>query len=356
MSPVRTLLLILPLLGTIARAATFAEPVRLTPSPATEVALAYTTDGPLVVWRNEAGTLIARAAGGSDEHLVASETQRIAVAAIGRGGLAVWTQTSGAVMVVRLTGDGVPSGAIVRLASNAAGAVTVAASEDRYFVAWLSNLGEVYSALLDSSAGIQVPAMAASTQSLDSIDELRSASSGDGFAVVWHRWSPTRAIHALTFDANGTPASLVPMVIEEDGYFPDVTWNASTYFVAWGDARGIGGRTLTPQRDLGRRVRVTGEEDVVPRIGWDGSAYDAAFVRYAHPRPGFSIPFMAAQRFRPSGADLENLGARAPLLPGSWDLDARDGRVDLVVASSDGVTLQTATVTTPPVRSRAVRH
>jgi hypothetical protein len=335
----------------------FGPPVQLTSTAATQVSLAYTTDDLLVLSRADSVVRVKASRVAGDGYLVTDSAVRAAISAIEDRGLVVWTSASGAVLAMRLSSTGEPAGSAVRIGDLAAGSIAIAASGDRYLVAWQGNLDNVYATLLDSGAGVRVPSMPISTIGLAPIGELAAASNGDGFAVVWHSWAHDLKIFAVTLDHNAQPVNLEPLVVAENGLFPDVTSNGSHYFVAWGntDYKGVRARTLAPDRTLGRIVSVSSDPGAAaPRIAWDGSAYSAAFIRIAQPRPGLMIPFLSAVRIRESGGAVETLGSVVPFFGQDFELVARDGVVDLVV--SGGLTRRTAVVHPPRVRSRAVRH
>jgi hypothetical protein len=340
-------------------AAPFAEPVKLTTSSvasAPRVALAYSNDHVLALWSHQ-GKVRVKAAGLNVEHVIAESATGAAIASVGARAVAVWTDGSGSVWSRRLASDGTPAGLAVKIGDKAAGPVTVAANATRYLVAWDSPQEHIYSTLLDSTGAVLLPPLAITDTGAD-VGEPVASSNGVGFAVVWHTWPPAERVYAALYDGNGIPESFHPMLVGERALYPDITSNGEGYFVAWGDRdfQGIRGRSISATGDLGRRVTITSDNGVVPRLAWDGSAYSMAYVVTAYPRPGYTIPYLASRRFRESGGFVEGLGASAPLFAQGYDLKARAGRVDLLVPTGEGLTLQTATVATPPLRSRAVRR
>ncbi len=351
-------LVLLALVPLCSSADPFGPPVKLTSSTASRVSVAYVGERVLALWVRD-GVVRAKATDlEGDGSVLAESVAHAAIAAIGHRALAVWTLGSGEVMAVRLTGDGVPVGAAVRIGSHAAGPVAVAASVDRYLVAWDSPLEQIYTTLLNSSVEIQVPAMVASNLSGADIGEPVAASNGSGFAVAWHTWPPDEKVFVLTFEASGIQSTIEPLLVSEAALYPDVTSNGTGYFIAWGNrdvGGGIRGRTLTSSQEPGRRVIVSSDNGVVPRIAWDGSAYSVVYVRSTH-SPRYTFVYLYAMRFRESGGFVEHLGVSSVFYSTGLDLIARSGRVDLIGGNQAGVNWQTAVVHSPPPdRRRGVR-
>ena len=150
------------------------------------------------------------------------------------------------------------------------------------------------------------------------------------------------------------PASMTPLLVSDDGLFPDITSNGDSFFTAWMDGNGLlHARTLTVERELGR-VRSLGVGQA-PRITWDGFAYIVAFAREVSAAARLLVSRAvrhADQRLR---RRRRNVGEVGVILPRTWDVDARDGRVHLVVSSNE-VTLRSATVREPRPRIRVLRH
>lgn len=341
-------------------AAPFGPQVLLTSTHPSKAALAYTTDGVLAAWIDQGVVRVKATDLAGDGYVIGEGALGVAIAAIGERGIVAWTEGSGAVRAMGVTDEGVPFGVAMTIGDEAAGSVAVAASGDRYLVVWDTTIEEVRAALLDRSISIRAPAMTLAFVSGGDTGEVVAASNGSDFAVAWHTWAPASQVLAIIVSGAGFPQTFEPIVVADHAFYPDITSDGTNYLIAWGDTRsqGIRGRTMasTYNYELGRVIKFTSSEDVVPNIAWDGSAYSMAFIRVAHPRPGFAIPFLTAYRFRESGAVVENLGASAPLFAQGYVLDARAGRVDLLVPGSNGLTLQTAFVEAPAHRSRAVRR
>ncbi|HEV7241326.1 MAG TPA: hypothetical protein VGQ36_18990 [Thermoanaerobaculia bacterium] len=341
-------ILFLFLLAATALADPLEAPVQLAPTSAAHVEVTATAVGPLAIWIRDDGVMKAQG------RYVTNTAVRGAVASFGDYALVVWTRADGAVMAVRVRPDGMTAGVVRRIGSNATGPIAIAAASDRYFVTWAGTLGEVYAAIVSDVGNPLVPAMPLTTQSPSMINEIAAAASENGFAAVWHVWSEKK-VFATTAAESGVPASMTPLLVSDDGLFPDITSNGDSFFAAWtdGDFESLLARTLTLDRELGR-IRSLGK-GMAPRISWDGFAYTVAFARNVQPRPGFSFPVLWVTRVNVAGGVVETLASAAALLPGSWDVDARSGRVHLVRSSSD-VAIQSATVREPDPRMRVLRH
>ena len=329
----------------------FETPIQLDQTSAADVEVTATAEGPLPIWIDDTGEMRANG------RFVTAAAVRGAVASFGDYALVVWTQADGAVMAKRVRPDGVTAGLVRRIGSNATGPVAIAAASDRYFVTWGGTLGEVYAAIVSDVGNPLVPAMPVTTQSPSQspsgIDEIAASASENGFAAVWHVWSE-RKVFAITVAESGVPASMTPLLVSDDGLFPDITSNGDSFFTAWMDGNGLlRARTLTVERELGR-VRSLGVGQA-PRISWDGFAYIVAFARVVHPRPGFAFPVLFVTRVNAYGGVIETLAQAAALLPRTWDVDAGSGRVHLVVSSNE-VTLRSATMREPRPRMRVLRY
>jgi len=326
----------------------FETPVQIATTSAPHVEVASTAAGPLAIWIEDGGTLRANG------RFVSDAAKGASVASFGEYALVVWTLEDGAVMAKRVRPDGMTAGLVRRIGSNATGAIAIAAASDRYFVTWGGTLGEVYAAIVNDVGDPLVPAMPVTTQSPGTIGEIAAAASADGFAAVWHVWPGETKVFAITVAESGVPLSMTPIEISDDGIFPDITSNGNNFFIAWtnGEALWMSARTLTLQRDLGR-VRSIGPSRI-PRIAWDGFAYTVAFAREFSPRGGFVFPVLFVTRINEYGGVIETLATAAALVPREWDVDARNGRLHLVISSGD-LTLRSATVREPRPRTRVLR-
>lgn len=335
------------LIAATALADPFEPPIQLEQASAADAEVTATAEGPLAIWIDDGGEMRANG------RFVTAAAVRGAVASFGDYALVVWTQADGAVMAKRVRPDGVTAGVIRNIGSNATGPVAIAAASGRYFVTWGGTLGEVYAAIVSEVGNPLVPAMPVTTQSPSGIGEIAAAASENGFAAVWHVWSE-RKVFAITVAESGVPSSMTPLLVSDDGLFPDITSNGDSFFTAWMDGNGLlRARTLTVERELGR-VRSLGVGQA-PRITWDGFAYIVAFAREVQPRPGFSFPVLFVTRVNAYGGVVEPLGEVGVILPRTWDVDARGGRVHLVVSSNE-VTLRSATMREPRPRIRVLRH
>lgn len=327
----------------------FGPPVRFTENSASRAEVASMATGPLAVWLEASGAVRANG------HLVTDAAVELGVASAGESALVAWTQADGSVLVMRRRADGTAGGIARKIGSNASGevAVAAAAAENRYLVAWTGSLGEIYAALVSGHGVPVMPAMPVTTQSSSTIAEVAAAASTDGFAIVWHDL-PARKVFATTLDVGGLPVSMTPLLLSENGGFPDVASDGNVFFTAWGIGT-IYARTLTVDRELGRVRNVTAGS--APRIAWDGFAYGMAFVRPVSPRPGFSFPVLMTIRVTVHGTIVEYLSLANQLLPGAWDVDAVPGRVDLIMGAG-GVAVESAIVREPRLRERVrmVRH
>jgi hypothetical protein len=340
-------LLGIPFLLLLASAALadFGPSTQFTTASSGYVAVASTTTGPLAVWREDTG--VVRANG----QLIAEDSTRIAASSLGDFALVVWTEPDGSVTAVRRRPDGTSAGVERHIGSNATGPVAVIAAGDRYFVAWAGSLGQVYASIVTSLGDRIVPAMPVTTQSTGTIDEVSAAASADGYAIVWHVLAE-RKVFAVTVHASGAPVSMTPLLLSGDGGFPDVASDGSGFFAVWGIGT-IYARTLELDGTLGRVRTVT--TGVAPRVVWDGFAYGLAFIRDFQPRPGTYLHQLVTMRISEYGTYVEGLQAANTLLPRSWDVDARPGRLDLVYSLS-WIAVQSATVGEPRTRIRVLRH
>ena len=346
MRPLGIPILLFLLLAATAFADPFETFIQLAPSSAPCVQVANTTAGPLAIWVNDAGVMRA------NERFVTDAAVRGGVASFGDYALVVWTQPDGSVMAKRVQPDGRTAGVVRKIGSNANGPIAIAAAKDRYFVAWGGTLGEVYAAIVNDVGDPFVPAMPVTTQSPSLVGEIAAAASEDGFAAVWHSWAEQKVL-AVTVAESGVPVSMTPLLVSDNGIFADVTSNGDDFFVAWTDGPSLRARTLTVGRELGR-VRSLGVGQA-PRISWDGFAYTVAFVREVRPRPGFAFVVLFVARFNVYGGVVETIAEAVTVVPRTWDVDAKDGRVHLVISTSE-VTLRSATVREPRPRERVLRH
>jgi hypothetical protein len=309
------------------------------------VAVASTPAGPLAVWRDVNGTVKANG------NVVTTSSARIAAASIGNFALVVWTEADGDVMAARRNADGSAAGVARRVGMHATGPVAIAGMTDRYFVAWPGDFGAIYGAIVNTIGLPMIPAMPITTQSSANVTEIAAAAASAGFAAVWHD-VPARKVHAITVNENGSPVSMDPLLLSDDGALPDVASNGEVFLGVWG-AGTIESRTFTIDRTLGIVHKVT--EGAAPKVAWDGTAFGIAFARTVNPRPGFSFPQLFAMRITIYGTYVEQFAPVSSLLPGDWDMGAIPGRLDLV-HSSNGVWVESATVHAPRSRMRAMRH
>lgn len=323
-----------------------AVPVLAVPS---ELGIASTASGPLAVWREDSGAVIANG------NVVTGGAVRMAVAANGDFALVGWTEADGAVRAMRRNADGTTAGVVSTIGSNAAGPIAVAAAGDRYFIAWAGSLGEVYAALVSTAGVPLVPAMPVTAQSGAMVSRIATAANVHGFAAVWDDQT-TDQVFALTLDPNGVPVSMAPLLLSEYGASPDVTSDGSTFFAVWAMGS-IAARTFTVDRRLGRVRAVT--KGGSPRVVWDGSAYSLVMTRLVSPRGGFQVPVLATMRVSVYGTYAGELVQ----VPGfaditfMHDVDARGGRVDVLYnGGTIAMQLLSATVGEPRTRTRAARH
>lgn len=318
----------------------------LAQQPARSVEVASTGSTPVRVWVDFNGVVKA------NEHLVTLAAVEAAVAATGDSALVVWTEADGTVRAMPRNVDGTAAGAASAIGSNATGAVAVAAASDRYFIAWAGSLGEVYGALVSTAGVVLVPAMPVTAQSGVTISRIAAAANANGFAVVWDV-RPVAGVFATTLDPNGVPVSMTPLVLSEYGWSPDVTTDGNTFFAVWAPNFA---RTFTIDRSLGR-VRTVAKGGGSMRVAWDGFAYSVAFTRLVPARGGFMVPEIAAIRINAYGAYVGQLMTVDPFvsMASTWDIDASDGRIDLLFSSA-GVHLESRMAEALPKRARSARH
>lgn len=356
MVPLRPLVLLALLIASFAAFAAPFGPATTVPviGLPSEVELAYVGDSLVAVWIEDS-VLRSAVVGARTSRQIAVDVKRVAVAWSEDRALVIWTQTSGAVMAVRLASDGSPVGSIVRIGTaEGSSAVAVAYGSGRYVAAWAGPFDAVYAAALSPAGGMLVPAMPISTQAAADIGDLEMASNGERFAVVWHIGTTPREGFATMLSDNAVPLSMTPISLGVAS-FPDVASDGTDFMVVWGGGtrQGIVGRRFSPSGELLNRVRFTTESDTAPRVVWDGSAYTIAFRSFVVPRPGFAFNILTVYRFTASGAYVESLQPDSGILfEGEIDLIAGDGRVDLMW----GRRVQTAEVERPPARRRATRH
>jgi hypothetical protein len=314
-----------------------------------ELGVATTASGPLAVWSEDNGAVIANG------NVVTGGAVRMAVAADGDFALVVWTEANGTVRAMRLNAGGTAAGVASAIGSNAAGPIAVAAAGDRYFIAWAGSLGEVYAALVSTAGVPLVPAMPVTAQSGARVSRIAAAANDHGFAAVWDDQT-TEQVFALTLDPNGVPVSMAPLLLSERGVSPDVTSDGSTFFAVW-SMGSIAARTFTVDRHLGRVRTVT--KGGSPRVAWDGSAYSLAFARLLSPRGGFLVPVLATLRVSVYGTyagELVQVPGFADITS-MHDIDASGGRVDVLYnGGTIAAQLLSATVGEPRTRTRAARH
>jgi hypothetical protein len=321
----------------------------LTDTGPVEAAIASTSTQALVIWRD--GTVLT-----ANGHRLTYDAKHAAVAAVGEAGLAVWTEAGGFVTGSRLTETGAPFGPAFRIASNAAGAIAIAGGADRYLVAWPTILGDIYAAVLDAAGTPLVPAMPVTMQTAGTIEDISAASMGNTFALVWHSSSQ---IHATTLDDLGMPGSMKPTLVSDAGGSADITSNGSTFFAVWAGEHGLRGRNLAADGSVGRVQKLTNGSDFAPRVAWDGSAYSVAYLHSIPPRHVITV--LEVFRFSTTAVPVEHLlqsSLTAVWFPSLWDIDAREGHVDLVRRWGEFLLLETASVdiVPPPRRRRAVRQ
>ena len=332
------------LIAAAAFADPFGPPVRIT-SEIGVPSLTYVSDRLLVVWRNAEGVE-------ANGRTIASGAVDAAIDGLNDEALVVWTEANGRVRGQRVSAIGNRIGSPITIGTNAAGVVAVAAGIDRYLIAWPSTLGDIYASVVDANGTRIIPPAPISTQQTSAIDGIEAASLRDTFAVVW---SADSAVFATTLNDLAVPASMTPISIAGNAQSPDITASPFSFFIVWNDTpQGIRGRSLFTDGTLGRVLPLVA--GYTPRVEWDGFAYTVAHLTRIVPRPGFSFEARAAERFTIGGAMIESLNPAFEFFPTTWDIAAREGRVDLVAAHADGLTLETATVGPPSLRPRVVRH
>jgi len=256
------------------------------------------------------------------------------VASYGDGWFVVWKhdpETWGSAEVVMAARVGASDGAVldaepIELPSPG-GDVDVASNGSELLVAWMRCLSEascttkqVVAMRVDGSTGASLDAEPALLRTGgETIVDVRVASNGTDFLVVWEDSLLGADIFASRVAADGTVLDIDPIVVVSEDWeqgAPAVESNGDGYYVAWRDNRDTGdwsrfdvygarvtalGELLDPGGDL---LVSTDQQQDLPAVASDGDGYYVAWSDARH-----YYPLVYGTRVGADGTVLEPGGA-----------------------------------------------
>jgi len=278
-------------------------------------------------------------------------------AAVGQGNEAfvAWTLTYGELYASRLSAEGHPVGQPTYLGQVwYHGGVRVAASRERYLVAWVDGSARPTVALLDRSGSVVVSPRAVSERQVASTYNSSSpaisvGSDGQSFLLAWSTFAciegaPCRGpaqVLVTAIDQDG--AAGAPVKVGTGYERPNLLWNGGSYGVLWqGDDDVLYARRVTAGGAAidAAPVRVCGNWFHFPRAAWDGKDYLMAYAGYeANGSPNLTLARLSADLSTFSPLQIIPLPDPGTTLV---DYETTDGEYDL--AASRGRVILTYTV------------
>lgn len=246
----------------------------------------------------------------------------------------------------------------------------VGASNDRYLVAW-AILSRVTASVVDTNGTIINGDFEVTSGIYNrNVEAVKVASIGDEFLVVWETtgaepWSTPctlacpnddREVHAVIVDKDGNTIKSTERVLAHAAGEPDVVSNgADDYFVVWTNVAGVisGVHVSKGMTSVGAVKQLVPSNGYGPRLAWDGSAYDLAYVDASESQG------LRAVRLDAGGQVADVIGT--PVLhqgvwPRQFGIAAREGVIAVTYVDGTRLVLASGNATIPVTRSRAVRH
>jgi len=247
----------------------------------------------------------------------------------------------------------------------------VGASVDRYLVAW-AIISRVVGAIVDMNGNILEGNNAELTPGTygRNVEAVKVASIGDEFLLVWEStgdepWSTPctlacpsddREVHAVVVDKTGVPIKSTETLLAHAAGEPDVVSNGvDDYFVVWTNVPGTisGVHIAKGAAAIGSVRQLVASRGYGPRVAWDGSAYDLAYVDASDSQ--------ALRAVRLNAADQVAAVIGTPVLhqgvwPRQFAIVGQDGTIAVTYVDGTRLVLASGNATIPVTRTRAVRH
>jgi len=247
----------------------------------------------------------------------------------------------------------------------------VGASVDRYLVAWAVS-SRVVGAIVDMNGNILEGNNAELTPGTygRNVEAVKVASIGDEFLLVWEStgeepWSTPctlacpsddREVHAVVVDKTGAPIKSTETLLVHAAGEPDVVSNGvDDYFVVWTNVAGtISGVHLAKgAASIGPVRQLVASQGYGPRVAWDGSAYDLAYVDASDSQALRAVRLNAADQV----ADVIGTPAlHQGVWPRQFAIVGQDGTIAITYVDGTRLVLASGNATIPVTRTRAVRH
>lgn len=247
----------------------------------------------------------------------------------------------------------------------------VGASTNHYLVAW-SVLSRVVGSIVDTNGktldGSNVE-LTAGTWGRN-VEAVKVASIGDEFLLVWEStgdepWSTPctlacpsddREVHAVVIDNTGNPVKSTETLLGRAAGEPDVVSNGvDDYFVIWTNIAGTvsGVHVSKGATHIGAVRQLVASNGYGPRVAWDGSAYDLAYVDASDSQA------LRAVRLDASDQVADIIGT--PVLhhgvwPRQFAIAGEDGMIAITYVDGTRLVIASGSATIPVTRTRAVRH
>ncbi|MBV9496826.1 MAG: hypothetical protein JOZ54_21470 [Acidobacteria bacterium] len=174
--------------------------------------------------------------------------------------------------------------------------IAVAAAADRYIMVW-PVWTKLLAILIDRDGNIlqgDTPLTLGGGQTR-AVDKVAVAPSPDGFLVVWDEssdlpWespcgvicpSGDRTVRAIKVGLDGQPKPETEMELATNAGMPDVVWNGTDFLAVWANLPhgGVSGRHISANgATAGETINFSTGPDFGPKVVWDGSAYDMAYI------------------------------------------------------------------------------
>ncbi|HEY2322843.1 MAG TPA: hypothetical protein VGJ82_08265, partial [Thermoanaerobaculia bacterium] len=361
-------------------AAPLGTPVNVTANPPAAVQqlpfLSLTAGSPFLVFNDDTTRAGLMLNGQPLAHPMALDTTVLrdgGAASIGSQSFGVWLQGDW-MYGQRFDDAGNPTGSptyIAMVDSRHTMRLGVAASSDRYLVAWAVQ-SRVVGAIVDMNGNVldgNNAELAPGTFGRN-VEAVKVASIGDEFLLVWEStgdepWSTPctlacpnddREVHAVVVDKTGAPIKSTEKVLAHAAGEPDVVSNGvDDYLVVWTNVAGTvsGVHISKGAAAIGSVKQLVAANGYGPRVAWDGSAYDLAYVDTSDSQALRAVRLDASDH-------VEDVIGTPVLHQGVWPrqfaIAARNGQIALTYVDGTRLVLASGNATTPVTRTRAVRH
>ena len=247
----------------------------------------------------------------------------------------------------------------------------VGASADRYLVAWAIGY-RVVGAIVDTDGNILEGnnAELVSGTFNRNVEAVKVASIGNEFLLVWEStsdepWSTPctlacpdddREVHAMVVDRDGKPVKSTETVLAHAAGEPDVTSNGvDDYFVVWTNVIGkvSGVHIAKGAASIGSVKELVASAGYGPRVSWDGSAYDLAYVDASASQGLRAVRLDAGDQV---GDVIGTPVLHEGVWPRQFGIAGRSGTIAITYVDGTRLVLATGNATIPVTRTRAVRH